>query len=323
VSGVGFQPDFVWVKRRSGTPDGHGLFDRVRGANLWLSSNSAAAETTYGGNFGVLSFDTDGFTVGNGTAVNNNTDAYVAWNWKANGAGVSNTAGSITSTVSANTTAGFSIISYAGNQGSNFTIGHGLGVTPSLFIAKSRNLGGAVQYSWGVYYTMNGVNTNFLTLNSTDAQGTNNGPLAGGAYAVFSSSTIQIASTAYANASSQMIGYCFAAVPGFSAFGRYTGNGSADGPFIYTGFRPRFVLIRASSLTQNWIVLDTARDPFNPRGTALVPNAADAESVLNPALDIVSNGFKLRANNSGWNGSSETIIYMAFAENPFKYALAR
>ena len=311
ITGVGFQPDWVWFKNRS-TTNSHSLFDILRGVTKNLITNSTAAEST--NTQGLTSFNSDGFTVGNDADVNGSSNNMVAWNWLANGAGVSNTAGSISSTVSANTTAGFSIVSYAGAQGSNFTIGHGLSVTPNIVFAKSRNTAD----NWGVYYRNNGVNTNFMSLNSTSAQGTNNGSLAGGAYMVMNSTTLQIDSTAFANAGSSMIAYCFAEVKGYSKFGSYTGNGSADGTFVYTGFKPAFVLIKSSSSVENWHIFDDVRNTFNPVDRDLRPNLANAETTSALSnIDFLSNGFKLRNSDADYNGSGTTYIYMAFAENPF------
>jgi hypothetical protein len=315
ITGVGFQPDFVWGKSRTNGTASNRLFDAVRGVQKALYSDLTSAEATESG---LTSFDSDGFTLGSQAGMNQSSNTFVAWNWKANGAGVSNTAGSITSTVSANTTAGISVVTYTSGASGNATIGHGLGSAPSMIITKSRTNGTA---QWSIFHAaVCTLTTQYLDF-TTAARQTFGSSVWGASLP--SSAVFGITNGIAVPASTNCVAYCFAAIPGFSAFGSYTGNGSADGPFIYTGFRPRFVLLRASSLTQNWIILDTARDRFNPPGTALLPNTSGAESVLNPALDIVSNGFKLRANNSGWNGSSETIIYAAFAENPFKYALAR
>ena len=318
VNGVIFQPDFVWIKSRSAATD-HKLTDIVRGVTKALISDSTAAETT--DTNGLTAFNSNGFTLGSDTVYNNTSATYIGWQWKANGAAVTNTAGSITSQVSANTTAGFSVVTYTGGQAANFTVGHGLGVQPSFVITKSRSSAS----NWGVYYTNNGVNTNWMVLNTTAAQGANNGSLAGGAFMVLNSSTMQIDLNAYANGGSSMVAYCFAAIAGYSAFGSYTGNGSADGPFVYCGFRPRFVLFkRSDSGAYDWVILDTSRDTYNAAYLRLLPNTSVAEDTsVNPVLDIVSNGFKIRTSNNVANTSGSTYIYAAFAENPFNYSLAR
>jgi len=312
ITSVGFKPDWLWIKCRSDAFS-HCLFDAVRGPSKRLISNSTAAEST---ETQIASFDTSGWTMDADTANNGSGKTYVAWNWLGANTTVSNTSGTITSTVSANTTAGFSVVSYTGAQGSNFTIGHGLSVTPNIVFAKSRN---TVDY-WGVYYRNNGVNTNYMTLNSTDAQGTNNGSLAGGAYMVMNSTTLQIDFAAFANAGSSMIAYCFAEVKGYSKFSSFVGNGSTNGAFVYTGFKPAFVIIKASSTGgtgYNWGMWDNKRIGYNPDNNDLRANLANAEST-DDSIDLVSNGFKIRTDSGGFGGGSGvTYIYMAFAENPF------
>jgi hypothetical protein len=314
VTGVGFQPDWVWIKERSGVAD-HGLYDAVRGVQKQLESNTTTAETTE--TTGLTAFNSDGFTVGALAQLNTNTDTYVAWNWKANGTGSSNTAGSISSTVSANTTAGFSIVTYTGT-GANATVGHGLGVAPSMIIVKRRD----AATSWRVYHTSIG-NTGALYLNLTDTTETNS---------VFwnntspTSSVFTVGTDAGVNASSNtFVAYCFAPVAGYSAFGSYTGNGSTDGPFIYTGFRPKWILIRPPSINDSWQLEDAVRSPFNTVNDQLFAHNSNAEQVDSATrnTDFLSNGFKIRGTNGGINQSSATYIYAAFAENPFKYSLAR
>jgi len=319
ITGFNFSPDFVWIKSRSHGSD-NALYDIVRGTNKELRTNLTQSEWTFTDS--LNSFDTNGFTLGTDTGngnVNLSGRTYVTWAWDANGAGSSNTAGSITSTVSANATAGFSVVSYAGGQGSTFTVGHGLNVQPAFVITKARN----ANDNWGVYYTNNGVNTNWILLNSTAAQGTNNGPLTGGAYMVVSSTTLQIASSAFANGGSSMIAYCFSEVAGYSKFGSYTGNGSTDGPFVFAGMRPRWVLTKRTDSTSAWYLHDTARNTYNVANLALSPDLSDAEVSANNNLDILSNGFKLRTTGAWMNASGGTYIFAAFAELPFKYANAR
>ena len=316
VTGVGFQPDWTWIKGRSGATD-HGLYDAVRGVQKQLESNNTSAETTE--TTGLTAFGSDGFTVGALAQLNTSSATYVGWNWKANGAGSTNTAGSITSTVSANTTAGFSIATFTGNGTSGATIGHGLGVAPSMAIIKMRS---AVQ-NWTVYHASLG-NTKALSLDLTDAASTtalfwnNTSP---------TSSLITLGSGNGVNKNTETyVAYCFAPIAGYSAFGSYTGNGSTDGPFVFTGFRPRFVMIKASSTGgagYDWFIHDTSRDTYNACTLDLEANLSLSENQYGAEQDIVSNGFKLRNAGGGTNQSGVTYIYACFAENPFKYANAR
>ena len=315
-----FKPDLVWQKNRSNAGN-HWLTDSVRGVSLNLSSNNTTADTSLP-NF-VTSLNTNGYSIGTDNFSNGNT--IVGWQWQSGQASIStNNSGNVTSNVCVSTTAGFSIISWAGSQANDYTIGHGLGVQPSFFIVKQRN---AVD-SWGVYYRNNGVNTNWMTLNSTNAQGAQSGSLSGGAFVILNSSTIQISAGSYANGGSSMIGYCWAEIAGFSKFGNYVGNGSADGPFIYTGFRPKFFMIKRTDATANWEIFDSRRDVYNQQTFYLFPNTNDVEYDGTSAypLDFVSNGIKWRVggtSSSNENANGGTYIYAAFAENPFKYALAR
>ena len=306
------QPDWVWIKSRSAATD-HALYDVLRGTQSRLESNTTDAQVT--SDNGVTAFGTSGFTVNTLAQVNTSAATYVGWQWKANGAGVTNTAGSITSTVSANTTSGFSVVTYTGTAIAG-TIGHGLGVAPQLIIVKPRT-GTITTDAWNVYHVSTG-NTNFLILNATDAstaasnRWNNTSPTS----SVFSIGTVP------SSVSVGYVAYCFAPIAGFSAFGSYTGNGSTDGPFVYTGFRPRWILIKRSDFTANWRILDTSRDTSNVEQKELYPSLANAEGTF-AALDGVSNGFKIRTDDSSYNASSGTYIYAAFAENPFRNALAR
>jgi len=320
ITGVGFQPDFVWGKPRS-LAYTHSLSDAVRGANKRLNSGSTSAEDTNFQYGYTSSFDTDGFTTTSGSSSNENwnttNETFVAWNWKAsNAAGVSNTQGTITSTVSANTTAGFSIVTYTGN-GSNSTIGHGLGVAPSFIIAKARNSA----QRWTVYTGALG-NAYYGYLNETFAFDTANGSLrwntapTSSVFGVGTSVDVNNNTTTY-------VAYCFAQVAGYSAFGSYTGNGSSDGVFVYLGFRARYLMIKCSSSTGGWVLLDTARDPYNDVDNYLYANSSAADAGSSNVLDINANGFKIRNSWTDINGSGTTYIYAAFAENPFKIARAR
>ena len=317
ITGVGFQPDFLWIKNRDGG-NAHTLFDAIRGNTKWLESSSTSAERTTGS---LVSFNTDGFTVStNGmTEVNTNWAAtYVAWNWKANGSGVSNTDGSITSTVSANTDAGFSIATYTGNGSSGSTIGHGLGVSPAMVIIKSRSNA----TNWMVWHKDLATNYAFEGLNTTAAA------VYGGSPSKYvrsvSSTTVMLGNDISVNQSSlyTYVMYAFADVDGFSKFGSYTGNGSTDGPFVYTGFRPAFVMFKSYTNTENWMMYDSTRGAYNVIDERLYANLSNAE-VTSTSIDFVSNGFKLRVGSTGNNGNGVGFIYMAFAENPFKYANAR
>jgi hypothetical protein len=315
LGSTGFKPDLVWIKSRSAATDNK-LTDSVRGATKVLISNTSAADAT--DTNGLTAFNTNGFTLGTDTNYNNSGATYVGWQWQAGqGSTSSNTNGSITSTVSVNATAGFSIVTWSGN-GSNATIGHGLGVAPQFIAIKDRTN----SYSWRNYHVSTG-NTGYVYFNSTDAYTAssttfnNTSP---------TTSVFSVGTEVNVNASANnYVAYCWAPVAGFSQFGSYVGNGSNDGPFVYTGFRPKFLLFKQSSASgEYWHIMDTTRSPYNGVDLDLYPNLANAESTYSPpALDLLSNGIKFRTNNGAWNGSGATYIYAAFAENPFKYANAR
>ena len=315
VNAAPFYTDFVWIKCRSAAQD-HNLYDSVRGVNNYLTSDTTAAAVAV--SQGLLAFTPSGFTVGTGSdaAVNTLGQTYVAWQWQAGqGSTSSNTNGTITSTVSVNASAGFSVVTYTGT-GANATVGHGLGVAPSLVIAKGRGTQVATS-DWATYHASLG-NTQRIWLNLTNAAATNStywnntSP---------TSTTFSLGSEGTVNGSgSTYVAYCWTPIAGYSAFGSYTGNASTDGPFVYTGFRPRFILIKNASTTGDWTIMDTARDTYNAAITALYPDLANSEGGGN--VDILSNGFKIH-NTTYQNGSGNTMIYAAWAENPFKYALAR
>ena len=320
---INFTPDFVWIKNRNAA-NSHTVDDVVRGAGTSLFTNAPAAEVVYGTD-GVDSFNTDGFTVSH-NASNNQFNlsgrTYVAWNWKANGSGVSNTDGSITSTVSANTTSGFSIVSWTGTGAAGATVGHGLGQTPDMIIQKAATDG---TYGWNSWHK--DLDTNYyIALNSTSAQdnSVNIWPTAGITSSVFTTASTAIK---YNNLSGVThIAYCFYSVEGFSKFGSYTGNGSADGPFVYTGFRPAWIMVKRSNSTGgSWLILDSERSAYNLMSDYLLADTSGTEVGSEGTVDIdfLSNGFKPRSNPNGFNGSGDNIIYMAFAENPFKYSNAR
>jgi hypothetical protein len=322
ITGVGFQPDWVWIKPRSFV-DNHVLFDSVRGVQKRLISNSTATE--FANAQMLTAFGSDSFSLGTDNNVNGSSNTYASWNWLAGGTAVSNTAGSITSTVSANTTSGFSIVSYTGNGTDNdtATIGHGLGVAPNFIITKCRSEAGG----WISSSTSLGWN-NVVSLNTTDASSA--GTQAFGVTGVTPSSiTFTVSANSGGNHTNingaTYIAYCFAEKKGFSKFGKYTGNGSAtDGTFVYTGFKPRFIMIKGTTLASSWVMFDTVRSTINPvpiTGGFLLANVSNAEAGTGDSaayIDILSNGFKIR-NNSGFdnNSGSDTYIYMAFAENTF------
>jgi hypothetical protein len=308
ITGVNFQPDFTWIKDRIGATSvySHYLFDGVRGATKYIKSNSNDAEAT--GATYLTSFDTDGFSLGSYAGVNASGDALVSWNWKAGGTAVSNTAGSITTNVSVNTTAGFSIVTYTGT-GSNATIGHGLGVKPdAVFFKRLDTTGG-----WASYHSVLGA-TKYMRLDSTSAEQTATDEFQSTEPTV---DEISIGTDGAVNGTS-MVAYCFAEVKGFSKFGSYTGNGSADGTFVYTGFKPAYFVIKRTDTTENWYCTDIKRNPINPvTGNLLLLNKNDAEISTSYPVDFLSNGFKIRGNNNITNASGGSYIYMAFAENPF------
>jgi hypothetical protein len=328
-TGLGFQPDLVWAKKRSGATN-HQLYDSVRGAgnNKELESNTTGAEGSSNADiYGYLSsFNSDGFTASLGTDgsfpadyFNGSGSTYVAWQWKGGNGTVTNTAGTITSTVSANTSAGFSIVTYTGT-GSAATVGHGLGVTPKLVIIKNRS----DTASWQVWSFLTTQASGSCLTSTTFDIGTNK---TGGSLLLnttFAASTYYIDNQVNANGNNY-VAYCFAEVAGYSKFASYTGNGNSDGPFVFTGFRPKFVIIKRSSTSgDSWILIDSTRSPSNITSVALAADSSSAEFSYS-VLDFVSNGFKVRgtSSNTAVNASGDTYIYMAFAENPFKYSLAR
>jgi hypothetical protein len=310
-TGVGFQPDLVWCKTRSDS-NGHKWFDSVRGVGKSIQSESTGAETTNDGNGYIDSFDADGFSSIAGSSnnynFNNTSTTFVAWNWLASNTTASNTDGTITSTVSANTTSGFSIVSYTGT-GSNATVGHGLGSTPKFIAVKKRS----ASSNWGVQHANYSILTG-LAFNSTaiDVGGTTwwNSTLP-------TSSVFSVGTDTVTNASSAtFIAYCFADVKGFSKFGSYVANGSTDGTFVYTGFKPAMVIFKNTTSNEAWSIFDSARDPDNEVEKMLLPSSSNAEASGSNDIDFLSNGFKPRTTNNP-NTSGDTYIYMAFAENPF------
>jgi len=325
ITGVGFQPDFTWLKERTAVAGGyqtHGLHDAVRGATKWLGSNSTNAEddvATGFSNGGLGSFTSDGFGIYSGTSggtnnYNVNTGNYVSWNWLGANGTASNTDGSITSTVSANTTSGFSIVSYTGNGSDGATIGHGLGTTPSMVIVKRRD---AAQ-NWTVAHSGINIASQSLALNLT----TNATTFGDGWIDAWDSTTFTAnqGTTSIVNVNANTgtyIAYCFAEKKGFSKFGSYTGNGSTDGTFVYTGFKPAFVIIKRTDTAENWTLFDNKRDVDNVAEHLIRPDTSAAEEIISSyRLDLLSNGFKLKTTDGKMNASGGSYIYMAFAEEP-------
>jgi len=323
VSNLAFSPDLVWTKDRS-VGYQHSLQDTVRGTGASKKLYSSLTEAENGANsvYGhINSFDANGFTVATGSSgaqhVNASGVTYVGWSWKAGGTAVSNTSGSITSTVSAGATQGFSVVTWTGS-GAAATVGHGLGVAPKMVIIKNRTTAA----SWPVYHASIG-NTAAVFLNATNASTTsstyfnNTSP---------TSSVFSVESATATNGSTNsMVAYCFAEVAGYSKFGSYTGNGSADGTFVFCGFKPRFVMFKRTDAVSDWAMYDTSRNTYNESNLELNANLSGAEfsTTGTRPIDILSNGFKLRGTNGGGNASGGTYIFMAVAENPFKLSLAR
>lgn len=312
-SALAFAPDLVWVKGRS-QDISHVLSDTVRGVGEVLCSNNSrlSASDTF-----LANFNQNGFTLNNSITANNSGSTYVSWNWKAGGPSSTNTNGSITSQVSVDPKAGFSIVSYTGT-GANATVGHGLNVSPKFLIVKSRQTSGR---SWNVWHTAL-AGTEYLLLELPDAKATD---------ATKWNSTIPTASVfslgtaSGTNASGEkFIAYCWSEIEGFSKFGSYTGNGSTDGVFVWTGFRPKLVLVKSTTAAEVWVIKDTARSFFNGTDYELYPSSSSIEGAYSapPIMDYLSNGFKLRSTASASNGATP-ILFAAFAESPFKYVRAR
>ena len=303
------QPDWVWIKRRN-SAGGHMLTDVIRGVTKTIITNETGAEQTFSN--GLTAFGSDGFTVGSEDGFNASSDTFVAWNWKA-GTSFSNDAsstgvGSLDSSGSKNTTAGFSIISFTGTESGTPSIAHGLSSTPEWILSKSRD----VSDNWMVFHGSFSAQE-YISLNSTGAKAS-----ASSVWNSLPSSTvINMGDNAGVNDDGAMIMYAFNSVKGFSKFGSYTGNGNADGTFVYTGFKPAFVIIKPSSYSNSWLILDNKRNTFNPTNTRLEADGNGADYSGLDYTDFLSNGFKIRTSNSHPNDSGGTLIYIAFAESPF------
>ena len=309
IDGTGMQPDFVWIKSRNDT-DNHRLVDSVRGATKHLESDGTGAEQT---SSNVKAFTSTGVTLSTNGSVNANSELYASWSWKA-GTSFTNDAsatgiGTIDSTGSVNTDAGFSIISYTGNATTNAKVAHGLGVAPSMMIVKKRN--GA--FNWGIYHkSLTAHKLITFTTNAPDDDASYWNDVEP------TSSVFNLGSGALTNGSgSTMIAYCFAEKQGYSKFGSYTGNGNADGTFVYTGFKPAFIMCKRTDGADDWFLLDNKRDIDNPANHWLMADSSGAEQTSPIFFDFLSNGFKNRGTGGGNNASGGTYIYMAFAENPF------
>jgi hypothetical protein len=303
------------------------LFDSVRGAGNQLSSNQTDAELASASNVAgkVSAFNSNGFSleVGNTSirSVNGNTETYVGWQWQAGqGSTSTNTNGTITSTVSVNASAGFSVVTYTAN-GTTATIGHGLGVTPQFIVVKARSSA----QRWTVFHVS--TSNAYIYLNETFAAETSGAATRFGnntSVVQPTSSVFTIGNSVDVNSSGNTyVAYCWTPIAGYSAFGSYTGNGSTDGPFVYTGFRPKFVIIKRTDTTGDWYSFDSVRDPYNATQQGLSPNSSASETTYTGWGDLLSNGFKIRRTDGAWNASGGTYIYMAFATSPFKNSLAR
>jgi len=305
------QPDWVWLKDRT-QAESHAVFDSTRGATVRLQPNSNTLESTETAT--LKSFTTDGFTVGTSGSVNNgsNPDQYVAWQWKCNGGTTStNTDGDITSTVQVNQDAGFSIVTYTGNTSNNQTVGHGLGAKPSVILIRNRT---RVE-SWRLNHQSINNGTGMIRLNSTDAYNTTATTLMNVAP---TSSVFNVSTDWSVNGNYSFVAWCWAEKQGYSKFGKYVGNGYADGPFVYTGFKPAFLIMKeTSSSGGNWVMFDNKRDTHNVTKHRLFPNLTNSDNTTRNYIDLLSNGFKLRDTDVDHNQSGQTMIYMAWAENPF------
>ena len=301
ITGVGFQPDWVWLKDRT-DGDNHQLYDVVRGVTKSLQANNNNAEITFSD--GLTAFGADGFTLGSNDQHNGSSDNFVSWNWRAGGTASTNSNGSVSASVSANTTSGFSVVKYTNpGSGSPFTVGHGLGAAPKCIFVKN-----LASQNWGVWHTGLGFGK-YLQLNTTVAESAAN-------LVTATSSTTFSTYYDHHTSGAELVAYCFAPVKGFSKFGVYYGDGSADGPFIYTGFKPGLIILkRAGNAGNNWNMIDSKRNPHNDVDKILFPSSADAD-VTTAVADINSNGFKIRLTSSGWNHNQDKFIYLAFAEEP-------
>ena len=304
ITGVGFQPDWVWIKSRTDT-NSHNSWDSVRGVNKYLENDTTKVQTTVTN--GVTAFGTDGFTVGDRDAINDNGLSLVSWNWKAGGSASSNSNGSVTTSVSANTTAGFSVVNVP-TTGSVLTAGHGLSQAPEIIFEKSRDRSD----NWIVYnYSIGNTKALFLNLanaNSTATDFFNDTSPTSTVWTMGSENSVN-------NASQETIAYCFHSVKGYSKISHFIGNGNTDGTFVYTGFRPAWVMIKRTDGANSWVIYDNKREGYNVDNDALQANGSNTEGTSDD-IDLLSNGFKMRTSGVGENGDGSTYLFMAFAEAP-------
>ena len=307
------QPDWIWFKNRS-TTNQHNFLDSSRGVTKRLRADDDSAEATVSTR--LKSFDSDGMTISTDPSVNGSGNSIVAWQWKANG-GTATATGSESGnnpaySVQANTTAGFSIVTYTGT-GAAGTVPHGLGAVPDVLFVKVRS----TTDPWSVYHSGNtsAPETDYLVLDSaaSTADHSNRWNDTAPTSSVF---TVEASGTVNLDAGT-FVAYCFTGIQGYSKFGSYTGNGNADGPFVYTGFKPAWVLTKGSDVGDDWVIIDNKRDPHNRASKRLFPNGNSAEDSTSNWMDFLSNGFKLGVNDTKYNGNGSTYIYMAFAEHPF------
>jgi len=321
TSSLGFSPDLVWIKSRSAATD-NTLYDAVRGAQARLESNNTDAEVT--SDNGLTAFNSAGFTLGTLAQVNTSSATYAAWTWDAGSSTVTNTAGTITSSVRANASAGFSVVTYTGTGSTNASIGHGLGVAPQFIITKRRD----TTNNWLTWHGTFAAN-DYIALNLTSAKNYGGGGTTtfGGSSSSLPTSTVFYVGADLNPSTATMVAYCFAPVAGYSAFGSYTGNGSADGPFVFCNFRPRWVMVKETTTgaaTSHWVIKDNSRPNYNATSGNLYANLSNAEdSISTVDIDITSNGFKIRGTYGGINTNNSTHVYAAFAESPFQYSRAR
>ena len=316
VVGVNFQPDWVWIKNKASGKD-HVIIDSSRGVTKQMHTNNTNTESTVSG---LTSFNSNGFTLGSDGGANARSGAHVAWNWKANG-GTTTTndasstgVGTIDSVYQANTTAGFSIVTYTGTNAAG-TIAHGLGAVPDWIITKNR----VSANSWAIYHSANtsAPETDFLLLNTNDATVDNANRWNDVAPTSTVFSVKQSAETNNSDNSDTFVAYCFTEIQGYSKFGKYVGNANADGPFIYTGFKPAWMIIKRTDSANSWYLVDITRDSANIADHELEANNTGAEATGTDRLDILSNGFKIRTSGAAYNADDGTYIYIAFAESPF------
>ena len=309
-SDTNMQPDMIWFKRRDSAAF-PSLIDDVRGVTKRLAPSETDAEGTVSD--ALSSFDSDGFTLGDDddNYINFNTATYVAWCWKANGSGSSNTDGNVTTTVSANTTAGFSIVKWTSTSDTPQSLGHGLGVAPKLIICKDLSatsgwVTGAKVLGWDKY----------LTLDSNSATTTDDRMFSPSGGSDPTSTLFYQTHAAIGSAGEGMIAFCLAEKKGYSKFSSFVGNGSNDGVFCWCGFKPAMIIYKKSGGTENWFIHDNKRQGYNPENELLFPDLSNAEATVN-RIDLLSNGFKARTSDGGINADGSTYIYMAFAEAPF------